>query len=383
MSGQDVRSTHAASARSASSAPGAAPKPGTASRVVYLDLVRGVALARVVLFHALGQSWVLVFSSLPLMFFVAGWLFAASMERAQPRAVVRNRYRRILPSYWVYVVAMLALWAALGVLWELSWFDWVSFAMPVVSLGGPHGPGAGTPLVLTWTALWYLQMHLLLALVGPWLRRVQQRRPLLLWTCLAAAAAVVWALASPAALAFLFTGSWILGYHHHDGQLQRVLHRWWWAVVLACGSVGVIAVGLLLLTTDKVSGSTAAVRVAMLLMGLLGVFWLVVAIRVQPIVEPWLGGRRTRSTIAWVSQRSLTIYLWHMPAIYLALELPLPGSSSWAARLGWCLVGTLVAVLAVGWVEDLAARRRACLWPTAAIDPRGPSAVSAERAQPA
>lgn len=366
---------------------------GPGQRVVYLDLVRGVALARVVLYHALGQDWVLLFSSLPLMFFVAGWLFAASMEKKDPKAVTFSRYRRILPSYWVYVVAMIGLWAALGVLWELSPFDWISFAMPVISLGGPHGPGAGTPLILTWTALWYLQMHLILALIGPWLRRLQQRRPLVLWSCLAVAAAVVWAVASPAALTFLFTGSWILGYHHHDGQLQRVLRKWWWAFILGCGFIGVTAVAILVATTDKVAGSSAAVRVVMLLMGLLGAFWLIVAIRLQPVIEPRLRGRRTRSTIAWVSQRSLTIYLWHMPAIYVALAVPLPGSSNWAVRIGWCLLGTLAAVLAVGWVEDLAARRRARLWPTEVIDltvsqggapmdgPTSSGAVSADRAQ--
>ncbi|MBS1836842.1 MAG: acyltransferase [Actinobacteria bacterium] len=349
--------------------------------MVYLDAVRGVALARVVLYHALGQSWVLVFSSLPLMFFVAGWLFAASLDRKGPGAVTFSRFRRIMPSYWVYVVAMVGLWAALGVLWELSPFDWLSFAMPVISAGGPHGPGIGTTLALTWTALWYLQMHLILALVGPWLRRAQQRHPLVLWLGLAAIAAVVWAFASPGALVFLFTGSWILGYHHHDGQLQAVLRRWWWAFVLACGFVAVTAVAVLFVTTTKVSGSAAAVRVAMLMMGVLGAFWLIVAIRLQPIVEPRLRGHRTLSTITWVSQRSLTIYLWHMAAIYVAVAVPLPGSSNWAIRIGWCLVGTLVAVLAFGWVEDLAGRRSVRLWPTRVIDLTVAGVSSADRAQ--
>lgn len=65
-----------------------------------------------------------------------------------------SRFRRILPSYWVDVAATVQLWAVLGVLWELSPCDWLSFAMPLVSPGGPRGPGAGTALALTCTAVW-------------------------------------------------------------------------------------------------------------------------------------------------------------------------------------------------------------------------------------
>jgi len=334
--------------------------------VLYLDAVRAVALARVLLYHSLRQDWVLVFGSMPLMFFVSGSLFATSMDRRDAGSVVRSRYRRILPSYWFYVAAMMVLWAALGVLWELSWFDWISFAMPVISLGGPQGPGAGTDLSLTWGLLWYLQMHLILALVGPFLRRAQQRRPLLLWTGLLSLAAVVWLTGTPAVLAFLFTGCWILGYHHNDGHLREALRRFWWAIALGCST----AVAALVLTTSGSSGTAGAVRAATVLVGLIGIFWLIVAVRVQPIVEPWLLGRRTRSTLSWASRRSLTIYLWHIVPIYAALAIPLPGSSSWAGRIAWCLAGTLVAVVMFGWIEDVAGRRRIELWPTSSGEAR-------------
>lgn len=352
-------------------------RPG--SRLLYLDAVRAVALARVLLYHSLQQEWPLVFQSMPLMFFVSGSLFAASMDNRDAMSVVRSRYRRILPSYWVYVGAMVLLWASLGVLWQLSWFDWVSFVMPVISLGGPQGPGAGTDLSLTWGLLWYLQMHLILALVGPLLRRLQQRRPLMLWTGLAVLALPVWLAGSPAVLAFLFTASWILGCHHHDGHLREVLRRFWWAIALVC----FVAICALVVTTSGSDGTTSAIRAATLLVGLLGVFWLIVAVGIQPMVEPWLVGPRTRSILTWSSRRSLTIYLWHIVPIYAALAIPLPGGSNWAGRIGWCLVGTLVAVVAFGWVEDIAARRPVSLWPTRVIDLTASGPTSADRAQPA
>lgn len=201
----------------------------------------------------------------------------------------------------------------------------------------------------------------------------------MLWTGLAVLALPVWLAGSPAVLAFLFTASWILGCHHHDGHLREVLRRFWWAIALVC----FVAICALVVTTSGSDGTTSAIRAATLLVGLLGVFWLIVAVGIQPMVEPWLVGPRTRSVLRWTSRRSLTIYLWHIVPIYAALAIPLPGGSNWAGRIGWCLVGTLVAVVAFGWVEDIAARRPVSLWPTRVIDLTASGPTSADRAQPA
>src|SRR5918912_513496 len=67
-----------------------------------LDLLRGVALVRVVLWHTFAKTWMTVFAAIPLMFFVAGTLLAASGERRRQRDVVGRRMRRLLLPLWAY-----------------------------------------------------------------------------------------------------------------------------------------------------------------------------------------------------------------------------------------------------------------------------------------
>lgn len=79
------------------------------------------------------------------------------------------------------------------------------------------------------------------------------------------------------------------------------------------------------------------------------------------------------------NNRAVTIYLWHnmlimatVPIVDLLYRLPFMQSERgveaisstytlWMFALIWPLIG--LAVLAVGWVEDLAAKRRPRLWP--------------------
>ncbi len=209
-----------------------------APRSIYLDALRAVALARVVTYHVVGADWLTAFTAMPLMFFIAGSLYAGSLERRAARSVIGDRYRRILVPYWGYIAAMIALWGALGVLSELDAWNWVGLVFPVLSPNGPQGPGAGTELEITWIALWYLQFHLILSLVGPLLRRAQLRRPRLTWGVLIVL--FVGSLAAGAGLVVVvfYVGCWILGYHQHDGHLRAWTERRWPLVCAATGPIG-------------------------------------------------------------------------------------------------------------------------------------------------
>jgi peptidoglycan/LPS O-acetylase OafA/YrhL len=97
--------------------------------------------------------------------------------------------------------------------------------------------------------------------------------------------------------------------------------------------------------------------------GLLGAFWLSLALGARPWIEPVLANHPVRSIVNWFSQRSLTVYLWHGVVLYACLEIPLPGGETWVGKLAWCLVLLPVITLVVGWAEDVAARRPLQLWP--------------------
>jgi peptidoglycan/LPS O-acetylase OafA/YrhL len=321
---------------------------------VYLDALRAVALVRVVVYHASSWWWVTAFTAMPLMFFIAGTLYAASLERRAASRVVRDRYRRILVPYWVYLAAMVALWASLGVLGEITPANWVGFILPVLSVNGPPGPGADTALHLTWFALWYIQMHLILSLVGSPLRRAQRNRPRVLFGVLALLFALSAVTAPGLAIAIFYAVCWIVGYYHFDGRLDSALRHRWPVVCAVTAPLGALA----FFGFHSRAPMVAAVGVA-----LLGAFWLALAVGLEPWIEPHLSGRRSRTVVNWFSQRSLTIYLWHGVALYIIFEAGLPGSTNLIARLAWCAVLLPLAVVLFGWAEDLAAKRPVQLWP--------------------
>src|SRR5205807_6919551 len=71
-----------------------------------LDLLRVIALARVVLWHVLAATWMTFFAAIPLMFFVAGTLLDGSQRGRSYRSVVLRRARRLLVPLWAYGVVV-------------------------------------------------------------------------------------------------------------------------------------------------------------------------------------------------------------------------------------------------------------------------------------
>ena len=154
--------------------------------------------------------------------------------------------------------------------------------------------------------------------------------------------------------------------HPTDGTLRRLPVAVWLglsAVLLAAGTAWAF--------THPGEGGTVDLNEIPLAQGLYSTGFVLLLMRRTPDVA-WL--RRLRAVdwlVSAVNARAVTIYLWHN--IALSASEPLadrldvwrfgdkPGYALYAA-IGVALI--VIAVLAFGWIEDLAARRRPRLLPT-------------------
>lgn len=345
------------------------------ARTALLDLMRTVALLRVVMLHITGIDPLSLVASIPIIFFVAGALYAKSMERRRGLIVIKDRFRRILPSMFAYATMLMFLYASLGMLigqwssvtdaagWitQLGIYDSARLFVPVLSLGAPVGPGDPEQNVYwTWVALWYVHTHLLLALIGPLLVKAYRR-----WfkgTLIVVG--LIWLLDVLASAGTNNTYSFMLcfvaGFAFTDGRLLEVPRR---TLKIAAGVMA--AVGLVLLPF----GSGLALNAWAPSLLAIGGAWIAVCLAYREFLEKVAVGPVFRPLIAFVNRRALTIYLWSLLGVYVSRELfPPEGSLLELAGVGiasivvTCLV-TLVACLAVGWIEDVAGKKRPELWP--------------------
>ncbi|MGW0215339.1 acyltransferase family protein [Micromonospora chokoriensis] len=345
------RRAGARSARSAESA---------ADRDRYLDLLRTVALGRVVLYHVTGWIWLsLLVPAMGLMFGIAGSLMAASLDRHGPSAVVR-RLRRLLLPFWAFgAVALVVLspgWRPLptGVAgWaELLW--WV-LPLRVPPVGGP-----------TWAwafhvGLWYVVTYLWLVLLSPVLLRAFRRWP---WPSIGVATALPVGMHLAGVRTGYFVAAylscWLLGFAHRDGLLRQIRWRWYGCLVAGLAGVGGTWVVGAMVTgragdLSHIAGGTT--------------LWSMAVVAALLKARPRLVGPSPFArTLRLVNARAVTIYLWHIPAslgmfLLLAPVLAYNSAFSIALRLtGVCLL-TGGAVLLLGWIEDVAARRTPALLP--------------------
>ena len=340
-----------------------------------LDLLRTVALARVLLWHAFAAPWMTFFAAMPVMFFVAGTLIEAPTAAGSHGALVRRRARRLLLPLWVYGVVV----AAAGLLRDpasgptlasvpTALWHAVTWMFPLVDPAGSEWHGGWLS-----THLWYLRAYLWVLLLAPLLavlaRRAARTLPVLvlavaaLELCHRAHVPVVGSGTTAVLVgdALTYGGFVVLGmaYRRRPGPLPvRLLAA---GVAAACGAT-IAFVVLIGLPAGGVNDSYAAVA-------LTGVGWLLAAGAAEGPIRRLAERPHTRRLTAAVTRRAVTIYLWHPAAIVLAYAV-LKGSDrfprmsvvhQWPVPavlvVALALVSTAIAVAALGWVEDLAARR--------------------------
>ena len=372
------------------------PAPKAPGRDRYLDLLRSLALVRVVLYHLFGWAWLTVlFPSMGVMFALAGSLMARSLNRPA-LSVIRGRVRRLLPPLWAFGAVVLPLMFIGG--WKLSedpdhsgtWglLELINYVIPI---GAPPYPWeVGFPkdlLESTWAdqavgPLWYLRAYLWFVLASPLLLWAFRRVP---WATLLAPLALTAVVGTglvtiPGELGnavtdFAVYGScWVLGFAHHEGVLAKVPRY-----LAVSGSVMVMAFALWW-ASGHLGPEGWDLNDIPLAQAAWSFGFVVILLQYSPSWQE-LPGRLARwdKLVTLSNNRAVTIYLWHnllimatVPIIDLAYRLPFMQSDRavaaldatdmlWMFFLVWPLIG--LAILAFGWIEDLAAKRRPRLWP--------------------
>ncbi|WFE27729.1 acyltransferase [Solwaraspora sp. WMMD791] len=349
-----MRVSGSLSDRSEGTAPSARTPVRARERSPYIDALRALAILRVYLLHSLWLTWLpMAFPAMPVMFALAGYLTAVSLDRGAPLRVVGSRLRRLLPPLWALAVVAVPLMVLFG--WRPSLPDVTWWVVP---LRNPPSGEWGGPFSL---GLWYIRAYLWLVLFSPLLWWVFRRWPVGALLGLSGLAVlltsplvdlpvnpvtdVIWSMAA-------YGSCWLIGYARHTGLLDRVSLRWY---VLG---VGVLALGAMMWLADRgeddqLGGLVWGWAVVLLLM------------RARPRLDwlaqvPWLA-----RLIRMINARAVTIYIWHLPVLWAAAGL-LTLAGLYAGKSTILGVGTVLlvaVVLALGWVEDLAARRRPSLLP--------------------
>lgn len=372
-------------------APGAEAAVRVSGRDRYLDLLRAVALGRVVIYHIFGWAWLtILFPSMGVMFALAGSLMARSLNRPS-LGVIRGRMRRLLPPMWAFAVVVVPMIFAMG--WRpvreegLWWFlKLANYLFPVGAPPYPWESGAeGGWLETSWAEqaagpLWYIRAYLWFVLASPLLLWAFRRVP---WATLLAPLALTAVIGTglveipgesgEALTDFAVYGAcWILGFAHHDGLFTKVPR--YLTVSLAAF---VMAFGIWWasghLTEEGWNLDEIPLAQATWSLG-----FCVILLQYAPSWRQ-LPGRLARfdSTITLANNRAVTIYLWHnllimatypvidllydIPALYDHGDLVDTVYPVLPLVLIWPLLA--VAILAFGWVEDIAAKRRPRLWP--------------------
>ncbi|MFG2802761.1 acyltransferase [Streptomyces pseudovenezuelae] len=376
----------------------------------YLDLLRSLALVRVVLYHLFGWAWLTVlFPSMGVMFALAGSLMARSLKRPA-LSVIRGRIRRLLPPLWAFSAVVLPLMFLGG--WKLSedpdhsgtWglLELVNYVIPI---GAPPYPWeVGFPkdlLESTWAdqavgPLWYLRAYLWFVLASPLLLWAFRRVP---WATLLAPLALTAVVGTgvvtiPGELGnavtdFAVYGScWVLGFAHHEGVLAKVPRY-----LAVSGSVLVMSFALWW-ASGHLGPEGWDLNDIPLAQAAWSFGFVVILLQYSPSWQE-LPGRLARwdKLVTLSNNRAVTIYLWHnmlimatVPIIDLAYRLPFMQSDRavaaldstdtlWMFFLVWPLIG--LAILAFGWIEDLAAKRAPRLWPNGTKRGRARARVAA------
>ncbi|BDI23010.1 acyltransferase [Herbiconiux sp. L3-i23] len=353
----------------------------------YLDLLRAIALVRVVAFHTFYQAvWLsVIFPSIGVMFALAGALMARSLDRPTGQ-VFKSRMKRLLLPLWLYSAVVVGVLVLQG--WRPDAGDvggwWLQLTLWFLPIGDPPFPVVELDSPLAWGEiavihLWYIRAYFWFVLLSPLMLAAFKRLP---FVALAAPLALIAALEfglipiqGPVASVVYdfatFGACWMLGFAYQRGVLHS-LRR----VPTVLVALAIMAVGL-----GWAAGHSGDAGWDLGQIPLAQALWsfgfVALLLRISPSWSALPGFLRPfDGFITLINNRAITVYLWHIPLLvavvplidllwqvpFLAEGMPWLIESQWLQFAAvWVLLG--LVILAIGWVEDLAASRPLRLWP--------------------
>lgn len=349
-----VEHNNEATALDGSELPRVVRPKSTARRDQLLEVIRGIAIIRVVLWHTWSWWWLSWIPAMPVMFFTTGALLEQSLGKHGWQTTVQRRVRRLFIPYWVYALTAVVAMVATG--WRP---DVLELAAWVVPLWDPSGPESFVGL---WIPLWYVRAYLWFLLLSLPLRWLQQR--LGVWSVVLAAVAVpvMWFaerdgfhLAFPVVDFVTYLPFVLAGMHYWRSPRDLSPRRL--AISAVAGLIFAGAAVMWWLEFGPASNVVNTSSVLMLFVGSAGVF---IALAARPIVQRIRGP--LQRVLHRINQRALTIFLWQGWGLVAADRLVHSqlDHATLEALLAILVVGIvcLLAVWTVGVVEDYAARRR-------------------------
>jgi cellulose synthase/poly-beta-1,6-N-acetylglucosamine synthase-like glycosyltransferase/peptidoglycan/xylan/chitin deacetylase (PgdA/CDA1 family) len=349
------------------------PKPKPKRHVVatgrerWFDLLRLVALARVIATEAGAPATITLFPAWGVLFGIAGSLLVRSSQHSPEIDVIGHRLRRLLVPLWAFgiIAVPIMLWQGWANATDDNTFYVANLVFWIFPFLDPPGSTGG----LAFTGgLWFIRASVWFVLLTPLMRNALRRWPTIaLLTPLAIVgldAGLGWDLSGgggtgPALIDFCtYATCWMLGMAYRDGTLRK-LHP----VLLTFLGAAAIAGGIAWTMYKSKDLDVDAVPLGQALLSAGVVILVLVVSRGMAWLDriPLLGGLLTI-----IADRALTIYLC-FPVAFAAAPLV-------DARLGLaaadpriraitsaCLI--LVGVLLFGWIEDVAARRPPRVFP--------------------
>ncbi|HLF78668.1 MAG TPA: serine hydrolase, partial [Dehalococcoidia bacterium] len=236
---------------------------------------------------------------------------------------------------------------------------------------------AGSEWGLTWWApLWYIRCLTWLLVASPLLLWLWRRTGVLLLAVpllalaytevrLQADNALPWQIQDFALYSFF----WVLGFAYNDGLLTKLSTRLRTTLCLVC----VTASAVWALTQD-VPGDVVNASYPLHLF--VGLSWLFGSLAVEDWISRFAARPRVADVLYWVNERALTIYLWQAVGLFAMYQILWTSDRAALSRnmlaLPIVVSITFLAVLLLGWLEDVAAGRQPRLWPTRRQEPSRP-----------